>query len=330
MITSIEIETLRGIRHGKLDGLAPLTILTGHNASGKSTVLDALLMVASPTPGDAVGRAVSRHPNVLNGARWLFGPGALDVKIEARNDEGLRRVRVVSQASGTPPAQSGFREPISSIRIRDTDGVSSALQVGLDGRYRVTEETVRIASLAPFVRLVDPGLPIPLHRTYTVVSKEGRRDEVDRLLADLIPEFERLEILAEEDDTPGLYIAAAGRSVPVGLAGDGIQAAVQLALELAVAPGGLALVEEPEVYQHPKAFWQTARVILSAVRRDVQVVFTTHSQELIDFLLAEATEDDQEKIALFTLELQGGELLADRCAGADLAYARQIAEVDVR
>jgi predicted ATPase len=47
MIDAIEIENLRGIRHGRLDGLKPLTILTGPNASGKSTVLDALLIAAT-------------------------------------------------------------------------------------------------------------------------------------------------------------------------------------------------------------------------------------------------------------------------------------------
>ena len=41
MIESLEIKGLRGIRHGVLNGLSPLTILVGPNGCGKSTVLEA-------------------------------------------------------------------------------------------------------------------------------------------------------------------------------------------------------------------------------------------------------------------------------------------------
>jgi predicted ATPase len=50
VITAIEIEGLRGIRQGALQGLAPLTVLTGPISSGKSTVLEALSVVAAPQP----------------------------------------------------------------------------------------------------------------------------------------------------------------------------------------------------------------------------------------------------------------------------------------
>lgn len=42
MITSIEIQGLRGIRGGKIEGLAPVTVLIGPNGCGKTTVLEAL------------------------------------------------------------------------------------------------------------------------------------------------------------------------------------------------------------------------------------------------------------------------------------------------
>jgi predicted ATPase len=90
------------------------------------------------------------------------------------------------------------------------------------------------------------------------------------------------------------------------------------------------LVEEPEVYQHPKAIWQTARVLLANMRRGVQIVVTTHSLELIDAFLAEATEEDLEKLALFNLLLEAGKLVNARRCGEEIAFARQTLENDLR
>ncbi len=92
----------------------------------------------------------------------------------------------------------------------------------------------------------------------------------------------------EEDgrDEPVLLIDFADYSVPVAGAGSGIYAIVRLALEVAAPPGGLVLVEEPEAHQHPDVIAQTAKVLLAAARRDVQLIVSTHSLELIDALVA--------------------------------------------
>jgi AAA15 family ATPase/GTPase len=44
MIEMVEIENLRGIVSGRLEGLSPLSILLGVNNSGKSTILEALYL----------------------------------------------------------------------------------------------------------------------------------------------------------------------------------------------------------------------------------------------------------------------------------------------
>lgn len=89
-------------------------------------------------------------------------------------------------------------------------------------------------------------------------------------------------------------------------------------------------MEEPEVYQHPKAIWQSAKVILLNMRRGVQTVLTTHSLELIDALLAEASADDLEKMSVFNLMLEDGKLSSGRRAGKEIAFARQTLENDLR
>ena len=70
MIRSLEIENFRGIQSGKLENLTPLTILVGPNSSGKSTVLDALFLSASPSAGDALVKLMDRRK--FRESQWLI------------------------------------------------------------------------------------------------------------------------------------------------------------------------------------------------------------------------------------------------------------------
>ena len=347
MITSVEIENLRGIRTGRLDGLAPLTILTGPNACGKSTILDAFLIAASPDPAEGVGRAVSRHPSVSNGARWLVRGGGQNGLVKLRSAEGVARqcelrwsdqlpaaVRSALTRSGVVPPYSSISGVLSGFHAeRPAVGpVGFEILFGDENRFQLEQSASAIYRLFPVIVLVDPGLgrPQKLEETFTEMARAGGREAVYDLLTQLVPGFERLEILAFGGNEFGLVVTSNGRSVPLGLSGDGIQAFVQLALEIAAVPGGLVLVEEPEVYQHPRAIRQTARAILANVRRGVQMVVTTHSLELIDALLAEASDEDLERMALFNLALENGELNSGRRAGNDMRFARETLEKDLR
>jgi AAA15 family ATPase/GTPase len=84
------------------------------------------------------------------------------------------------------------------------------------------------------------------------------------------------------------------------------------------------------VHQHPGAIRQSARAILAAVRRQIQVILTTHSLELIDALLAESSDEDLAKLSLYRLQLQGGALKSSRLPGPDIAFARTTIEDDLR
>ncbi|MCH8831249.1 MAG: AAA family ATPase, partial [Chloroflexi bacterium] len=57
MLRSLEIQNFKGIKQGKIDDLAQVNILVGRNNSGKSTILDALVMLRSAVVGtDLLGR----------------------------------------------------------------------------------------------------------------------------------------------------------------------------------------------------------------------------------------------------------------------------------
>lgn len=345
LISSIRLENVRGVREGELRELRELTVLTGHNGCGKSTVLDALLIGASPQVGDAVGRAVSRHPASTNGARWLFRSAVQATRTEVVID-GVALHRSFRRLDDAVPEWGGARlqrltPPITSISVEAKRAVEPS-GWAFTGEAEVVAVDVRneyVAARLPaaggqgaFVRLVDPGIPIRLSTSYSAAVRAGRKAELVALIGRVLPEVRDLELLEDAPGEVSLHLVQGVGGVPSALAGDGVQALLQIAVELASAPDGTVLLEEPEVYQHPRALEHTAGVVVAAVLRGVQVVLTTHSLDFIDALLRAATALGlpPEQLALFNLARREEVLHSARHSGAELGFARESLELDPR
>ena len=300
MISSVEITRLRGIREGKLENLTPLVVLVGPNGCGKSTVLDALLIGGSDGP--AHNAVAQRHLGHVLGHRWLFW------KAETEKT----RITVTTHAKQRRTCKLRLN-PGEKLHV---DFVPNASR--LDG---VTA-----------VRLIEPhksNSEPPLYELYSATVQQGRRDEAKAIIAEVVPGIRDVEVLTE-GNVPVLHLVFDDHSVPAALAGDGIYALLRISLELAARPRGVVLIEEPEVHQHPGAVRQSVRAILAAVRRDIQVVITTHSLELIDSILAEASEEDIERLSLYRLELEDGRLISHQLPGSEVAFSRTDIEKDLR
>ena len=330
MISSIEITRFRGIREGKLEDLTPLVVLVGPNASGKSTVLDAVLIGAAPVIGDAIGRAVVRHQGVKRGVRWLLWRSGQhgQSEIGVTTKRGCRRdCRLFLEE--TQPTSIHFE-----ARLQGVEGPSSlngAAQILDPLRYSFTQGRLVLED-TPQARIVEsPVEPAqtPLYELLTRCIERGQRSEAKEIVAELIPGVKDILILTEAD-APIVHLEYADHSVPAALAGDGIHSLLRISLELLSCPNGVVLFEEPEVHQHPGAIRQSMRAVLAAVRRDIQVILTTHSLELIDLLLAESSEDDLKKLSLYRLQLEDGLLRSHRMAGSEVQFARTQIENDLR
>jgi predicted ATPase len=329
VIRSIEIKGLRGIREGQLADLTPLVVLVGPNGSGKSTILEGLLIGASPASNEAIARAVQRHRGVNQGARWLFWKGgeAESLRIVVTSERARRTCELVrSRAQSQQQTVIKFLlEGGERMEMRFAPGNVSDWGGAPAGVFDRIQD----------VRLVEvhtTDLQLPLHQLFTKTVEQGRREQARAIITDLLPKFTNIEILTE-GDTPILELVFQDRSVPAVLCGDGIQSLLRLALELASLPGGLVLLEEPELHQHPGALRQSARAILAAVRRDIQVILTTHSLDFIDSLLSESTvggHADLDKLSLYRTALKDGRLLATRYSGSEVALARGEIQDDLR
>lgn len=349
MITAVSVSGLRGIREGRLDGLAPLSILTGFNGGGKSALLDALLIGASREVGDAIGRAIRRHTASQNGAQWLFyARGDRAATTIERRGSSLTLARYFQRYDYVPStvreslrerASQQLRKPFTTIvcaRQKALVETDAAAVIDAENEY-VQEKWGLEIEPPPFVRLIDPGLPIKLNESFSRLTQAGRKDALLGWVRRSRPRLADLLLLSELDGSGrvSLFLSEEGASVPVpvALSGDGLQSQIQTAVELFSVPaGGVALLEEPEVYQHPRALNGTAAAIVGAVLHGIQVVLTTHSAELIERILAEASAQalPASDLGQWTVGLDDGRLLATHRTGEDLVHSVREMELDVR
>jgi energy-coupling factor transporter ATP-binding protein EcfA2 len=333
MLASIAIENFRGIREGRLEDFTPLVVLVGPNGSGKSTVLDAILIGANPNPGVGIGQTVLRREELSSGAPWLLWK---------RGTDGPATIRIALRTSLTRISTLEVQPSLDPLTVkcttRDARGelgrqpqqVSVTFSTDntptLSGPSSPLEGNPEVVFVGPFpkTRLA------PLHQLYSELVLRGKRDEVTAILGALVPGLQGVEILVENQN-PVLNLVYRDRAVPAVLAGDGIKLLLRLGFELTIRSGGIALLEEPEVHAHPAAIRQGAKAVVAAVRRNVQVFLTTHSLEVIDSLLSEASlTKDIEKLSLYRLQLQDGLLKSSRLPGPEVAFARGTIEDDLR
>ncbi len=341
MISSIEIKGLRGIQEGKLTDFTPLVILVGTNGSGKSTVLEAMLMGASQYPEKAIGYVATRRAGVKQGYEWLVRSNFASDSSESKEIY----VHVTTDAScertiRLHPSENIFGDERADYLgewQEECDGEETLkTNIGITFRYSKQEQTSyqgRRLNGVDNLRILESEIGAggkPLHTLYTEAAKAGRREDVNGLLRDIIPGLSHIEILTEED-SPIIHLVYKDRSIPAAIAGNGIYTLLRLALELAATPDKVVLLEEPEVYKHPGALQQTARAIWAAIRRGIQVIISTHSLDLIDSLMFEVqNKEELDQMSVYRLLLVEGCLRSSRTAGEEINFVRAEIGDDLR
>jgi len=74
--------------------------------------------------------------------------------------------------------------------------------------------------------------------------------------------------------------------------GEGFKSALIIALLTSILKNGYLLIDSAEAFHHPSSLEITSQMLTKSVKNNnVQVFLTTHSLELIDFLLEHASKE---------------------------------------
>ncbi|MEV8287061.1 AAA family ATPase [Streptomyces niveus] len=308
MITRLTLVNFKAFRRLELP-LGPLTLLTGLNSSGKSSVLQALALLRQSVDNAARGLLLNGELVELGSARDVlhddFGPAdnlpgaaapVVGFVVEVGKpfefiglydpeepDEDVMQMRV---RGGTLPFAAAPFQYLHADRITPAVTYPRSRQVAIDRGFLGVrgEHTVNFLRHygekdVPNGPLRHPDAPSPQLRDQTVAWMQELCPGVN-LQASAVEGTDFVRLSYGFGGTAGINATRRRRPTNVGF---GLTYALPIVVAcLTATPKSLILLENPEAHLHPKGQSRMAALISAAAATGAQLVVETHSDHLLN------------------------------------------------
>jgi AAA15 family ATPase/GTPase len=354
MIESLSIENFRCFESLKLSNLKRVNVIVGTNGSGKSALLEALLLGLRATPLTVI--------NVINTLRGVALPQLIQV------GAGQLGVPVIS-----PSMFQSLWDPLFShqdnkktIRISYRDSYKTEYSLKL---YYAFDRPVPIpqAVPAPFASNVAPIIferkkgneepkqtPVSVNaqnqiahdplteslgpdalyfaatsfyaevdnaRWMSNLALEGKEKEVNDIIGAQFPQIKQLQVLSPVN-LPAIWATlTSGEKRPVSLVSAGIHKFLTLVLASVSARNGVVIVDELEngiFYEKFGALWETLYKLCE--KNGTQIFVTTHSDECLK-AVAPVIDGRDKEFCLLRSEILNGQCRVVEITGAAMRDA---------
>ena len=294
MLTGIRLKNYRCYRDHRI-AFQARSVIVGRNNAGKSTVVEALLLVASAI--NRRGRQFVPPPSWLELAKFRLGVSIPLSPLELN-------LRTIFHRYGEPPAEIEARFASGAVVTIYIGRESSAFCTVSDGSDWITS-SARFKKLEAAEIHIQPQLG-PLRLEERLLTRDSIEGAVDTRLSSLhfrnemklMPErFEDFKRLAEEtwpdlrvhgleegsneagQRTLSLMLRDGDFAAEVGWMGHGLQMWLQTMWFLARLPrSSTVILDEPDVYMHPDLQRKLFRLVRD---RYTQTIVATHSVEIM-------------------------------------------------
>ena len=346
MINSIEFENFRGLKHLELPELSQITLLTGRNNAGKSSVLEGIFLfmdhlsvnvspfakinsfrrLVSDTRQPSYWESVfydSRTENPLKILMDLSGEKCSLIYSCVENTWSSEQKDEIVKTEGIPSVPNPFTAYTGatySLTFEYKRG-----EYWEKGKYSMYEP-ISIQSFQtnlpnnqilypPAIRYINPSL----YDDNAVVSWLGNmelknsKQQIINALRIIEPEISDITTIYRQN-VARLHIRVHGQLLPIQLAGDGLNRLLHILLAILENPNSILLIDEIETGFHYSVLESIWKVIAEAANiSSCQIIATTHSYECIQNAVSGikvAGMDDN--FCLYRVERRDGENRAFR------------------
>jgi len=283
MIESIEIKEFKCI-HDELLELTPLTVLAGPNSSGKSTVLQAILLGAcvhaqkNLAQLKEVVKPFSQFSEVYN---RYYNAQAVEIVVTGRGwaaplRQTLRAHMPVElhpeQAKGLEYEASLFYLSANRVGPEALAELNRELKIGQSGQYALGyfEQRKDKPIHNELVRDEAPARTLKAQIAWWLSFITGY--EIGPVVEEVTPLQVKVSFRTSDLEDISPFNTGAGTSYLLKL----------LVMCLCAEPGHVLLVENPEIHLHPGAQSRLGYLFAFLASRGVQLVVETHCEHLIN------------------------------------------------
>jgi len=316
MIRAVRILNFRGFEKLEVSGLQRVNVLTGSNAAGKTSFLEALFLCAS---SGALANSFKLRsfrqlgsrieiPSDMKGYESVWEDMFYglymrrDIDIQATGDDSdSRSLRIFNEHRSVQvlfregPTVSSTKPQIASEWQRNSDTpIPVRPLLAPQGITFDTQSFDAFPILFFGAHIADPQEENA--KRFSQLSRSGKIDGITRVLCG---EFSFIESLSLEYSSGGPAVFAKlidqQAKLPLALVSDGVNKLFSLLLGIAVSEDGMVLIDQIEDGFYHKRFESLWRVIyMAAKENNCQLFITTHNDELLRALIPtiEGNESD--------------------------------------
>lgn len=322
---NIEIKNFRGIDHLKIDDFSRVNILLGQNSSGKSSVLECLLLMmgmSNPDLPQTINSIRSRNYSSFADLGYMFHNYDLKVKPEISSelfDDTKRHLSLeltyVFDEKSQPDLQNG-QIPTSETKTflntlkmlfdiefgqhKNTYECSLTVnQQGLISNKKLAEGYLEKNSVALLPADLAAGNPA---NDLIELIKRRLKDTVTERLKNFDSRITTLEIL---NNVAYVGLEGIDQLLAVNMQGDGLRRYLNIVAASANPMNNILLIDEIENGLHYSAYKKLWEAIFAlATTTNKQVFVTTHSKETLHSLseMLEEHAEYQQEMRLYTIE----------------------------
>lgn len=350
MLRNIKIEGFRGIRSIELDELQIINVLIGENNSGKTSVLEAIQLLAQPEVLAGLYRVAYRREY---GNNHMLSKAALSMTdlvlytLNQREDKELC-VEAIDSELGQVRAYIQGKEYCYMSNYQTTDLFQEdGIYYGFRGTYEYDSEVISyrdsfdLKDQARMIRSKNQDVipmgylnPQMIHTQNASIKSmyNAMRSEERRELIELLGIFDSRIIGIDRTVRSGRAITFLelenGDLMPVSTFGDGIKKVLAIANVIMKTKGGVVLIDEFETGIHKKALSKVAAWLYQAAKEyNTQIFLTTHSSEALEALLDESFE--QGSVNTYRIEQYKGDTFVKKFNGESLEKYRNNGGMDI-
>lgn len=348
MISNVSINNFRGLKSINLDALKRVTLISGKNNAGKSSILEGLfLMLDHITPESFVkirsfrGLPITTEPSALwtpvfyglnteNDLQISVCLNGMETTLTYSRDDSF----VPYDTNGVP--QDVLNQFVSSAKSTYTlefhfahgdyteDGHFIMNSSGMMRNVTTNDVNGQLHSM-PFAQFINSSIinnDGVVTEWFGRLELEGKKEQIIEVLKNIDSSICDVSTIALQGQ-PQLYAKMGEKLLPLKLAGDGINKLLFIVLAIIANPNSIILIDEIENGFHFSMYSKLWEIIaVTAKKNNCQIVATTHSYECIDGAVdgIEAA-DMQDEFSYYRIERTSKENRSFRYSGAIMKSA---------